>query len=343
MSAMQETSGPAAVTARVMKAMVQDRYGPPGEVLAMREVPVPEPGNGEVLIRVRNSSVNAAEWHLMNGKPYMLRLAFGFRPRNPVLGADVSGIVEAVGPRASRFAPGDEVFGEIGAGAYAEYAVGAEKHLALKPEGVGFEDAAAVGVAGLTALQGLRDVLEVSPGDKVLINGASGGVGTYAIQIAKVLGGEVTAVCSTRNVDQARRLGADTVVDYLEQDITSSAERFDVFFDIAGNHEVGKCKTLLADGGRYVMVGGPKGNWLGPVPRLVRGMMSFAFSNKKMRNFVAASRAEDLEELGRLLGSGEIVSVIEDHFPLPETVVPLERQGQFHARAKTVIDIEGAV
>lgn len=340
---MQEAKDAGVVATRVMKAVAQDRYGPAGDVLKMREVPVPEPGEGEVLVRVHNSSVNAMEWHLMNGKPYVMRVALGLRPRNPVLGADVSGTVEMVGAGVTRFKPGDRVFGEIEAGAYAEYAVGPETKLALKPDGVGFAEAGAVGVAGLTALQGLRDVLGVRPGEKVLINGASGGVGTYAIQIAKALGATVTAVCSTRNVDQARRLGADNVLDYSKEDITSSDEKFDAFFDIAGNHTPGQCKALLSDGGRYVMVGGPKGDWLGPLPRMARRMISFAFSDKKMGNFVAASRAEDLEELGRLLASGDVVSVIEAHVPLPDIAAPLDAQGQFHARSKTVIDVAGAV
>jgi len=331
------------VAPKSMKAMVQERYGPAAEVLTLREVPVPDVGPGEVLVRVHSSSVNAMEWHLMNGKPYLLRPMFGLRPRSATLGADLSGTIVTTGADVTRFVPGDRVFGEVEAGAYAEFANAAEGHLVPKPSGVSFEEAAVVGVAGLTALQGLRDVLEVRPGEKVLINGGSGGVGTYAIQVAKVLGAEVTVVCSTRNVEQARRLGADTVVDYEREDITRSDERFDAMFDIAGNHGVRECKRLLAPGGRYVMVGGPKGNWLGPVPRLLRGVALFAFGTKKLRNFVASSRAEDLEELGRLLAAGEITSVIEDRYPLPEVVVPLDRQGEFHARAKTLIEVEGAL
>lgn len=326
-----------------MKAMVQDRYGAAAEVLRMREVPVPEVGPGEVLVRVRSSSVNAMEWHLMNGKPYLLRPMFGLRPRSATLGADLSGTVVATGADVTRFVPGDQVFGEIEAGAYAEYTSAAEPHLVHKPSGVSFDEAAVVGVAGLTALQGLRDVLGVRPGEKVLINGGSGGVGTYAIQVAKVLGAEVTAVCSTRNVEQARRLGADTVVDYQNEDITRTDARFDAMFDIAGNHGVRQCKRLLAPGGRYVLVGGPKGDWLASVPRMLRGVVTFAFGGKKMRYFVASSRAEDLDELGRLLAAGEITSVIEDRYPLPEIAVPLDRQGEFHAQAKTLIEVEGAV
>lgn len=337
------TDGTVAVVPRTMKAMVRDRYGPAREVLAMGELPTPEIGRGEVLVRVGFSSVNAMEWHLMNGKPYLVRPSFGLRPKSPVLGADVSGTVVAVGANVTRFQPGDEVFGEIGAGAYAEFAKAAEEHLVVKPENVSFEAAAAVGVAGLTALQGLRDVLGLKAGQKVLINGASGGVGTYAVQIAKALGAEVTAVCSTRNVGQALELGADRVVDYQEADITQTDERFHAMYDIAGNHPVRDCKDLLSPTGSYLMVGGPKGNWLGPIPRLLRSMLVFAVGGKKQRIFVAKSRADDLAELGSLLSSGAIRSVIEDTFPLPEVGTPLDRQGEFHARAKTLIQVEGTV
>lgn len=326
-----------------MRAMVQSEYGSAGRVLRPADVPVPEAGGDEVLVRVHSSSVNAMEWHLMNGKPYVFRAVFGFKPKTSTLGADISGTVVAVGEGVSRFQSGDPVFGEIGAGAYAEFAKAAERHLVSKPENVSFEAAAAIGVAGLTALQGMRDVLGVEPGQRVLINGASGGVGTYAIQIAKHLGAEVTAVCSTRNVDQARGLGADHVVDYQREDITSAPERFDAIFDIPGNHRLRACKGLLAPGGTYVMVGGPKGDWTGPLLRLIRGKLLFAVGDKKMANFVAESRADDLAELGTLLASGKIRSVIEDSFPLTEVGAPLDRQGAFHARAKTVIRVEGTV
>jgi NADPH:quinone reductase-like Zn-dependent oxidoreductase len=331
------------VLPKTMKAMVQERYGPASEVLEMRQVPIPELAADDVLVRVHSSSVNAMEWHLINGKPYLARPTFGLRPKSPTLGADISGTVVAVGADVTRFRPGDEVFGEIGAGAYAEFAKGAEDHLVVKPENVTFETAAAAGVAGLTALQGLRDVLGVQAGQTVLINGASGGVGTYAVQIAKALGAEVTAVCSTRNVDQARDLGADRVVDYKKDDITRTDQRFDAFLDIAGNHPLRVCKRLLAPRGKYLMVGGPKGDWLGPIPRLLRGALVFAIGAKRQKFFVAKSNADDLAELGSLFSYGRLRSVIEDTFPLAEAVTPLDRQGQFHARAKTLIQVEGTV
>ncbi len=328
---------------QTMVAAVQDRYGTAAEVLSLREVPVPDASDGEVLVRVHSSSVNAMEWHLLNGKPYVFRAAFGFQPRNPILGADISGTVVATGPAVTRLAPGDEVFGSIGSGAYAEYAVASEDHLVVKPPTVGHLEAGVVGIAGLTALQGLRDVLSVQEGQRLLINGASGGVGTYAIQVGKALGAEVTAVCSTRNTDQAQRLGADDVVDYEKTDITKSPARYDAFFDIAALHSVRVCARLLRPGGSYVMVGGPKGDWTGPLFRLIRGKLVFSLSRSSMGNFVAASRSDDLDELGAMLASGRLHSVIEETVPLSEVGVALDRQGAFHARAKTAVLVEGAL
>jgi NADPH:quinone reductase-like Zn-dependent oxidoreductase len=331
------------VVRKTMKAMVQDRYGPAAEVLTMREVQVPEPGPGEVLVRVHSSSVNAMEWHLMNGKPYVFRVMMGFTPRDPTLGADVSGTVVATGPGVTRFSPGDRVFGAIGIGAYAEFARAGEGHLTIVPSGVGLAEAGAVGIAGLTALQGLRDVMGVGEGQRLLVNGASGGVGTFAIQIGKALGAEVTAVCSTRNVEQARRLGADEVLDYEKTDVTKSAARFDAFFDIAGNHRLRECARLLEPGAIYVMVGGPKGNWTGPLLRMIRGRLVFAFGGKRTDNFVAESREPDLAQLGAWLASGQLSTVIEETVPLGEVGAALDRQGAFHARAKTAVLVEGAV
>lgn len=328
---------------QTMPAMMQDRYGRPSQVLTRREVPLPRVGLGEVLVQVHSSSINAMEWHLVNGKPYLLRVAFGLRPRRPILGADVAGTVVTVGEDVTRFAPGDHVFGEIGAGAYARYAVAQERHLVMKPEPVGFEEAAAVGVAGLTALQGLRDVLAVNRGHRVLINGASGGVGTYAVQVAKWLGAEVTAVCSARNVAQAAELGADVVINYEKEDVSRSSERFDAIFDLVGNHPLRSCKRLTAPGGTYLMVGGPKGDWAGPLPRLLAAAMLFAFGDAKLRTFVAASEADDLALLGELLASVRLRSVIEDRVLLTDVGAAIERQGRFHARAKTVVNVEGVV
>lgn len=328
---------------QTMPAMCQDRYGPPSRVLTLREVPLPRVDRGEVLVQVHTSSVNAMEWHLVNGKPYLLRVAFGLRPRRPTLGADVAGTVVAVGENVTRLAPGDHVFGEIGAGAYAGYAVAPERHLVVKPDTVGFEEAAAVGVAGLTALQGLRDVLGVTRGQKVLINGASGGVGTYAVQIAKWLGAEVTAVCSTRNVTQAAELGADVVIDYEKEDVTRSSGRFEAIFDLVGNHPLRSCRRLTAPGGTYLMVGGPKGDWAGPLPRLLAAAVVFAFGDARVRSFVATSNFDDLTQLAELMATGRLRSVIEDRIPLTDVGSALETQGRFHARAKTVVNVEGVL
>jgi NADPH:quinone reductase-like Zn-dependent oxidoreductase len=324
---------------RTMQAMVQDRYGHATDVLSQRTVPVPEIDAHEILVRIRSSSVNAMEWHLVNGKPYIFRASFGFRPQ-PTPGADLSGVIEAVGSDVGTFRVGDEVFGEIWTGAYAQYARANEEDLALKPKGVTFREAAAVGVAGLTALQGLRDVAGVEPGQKVLINGASGGVGTYAIQIAKVLGAEVTAVCSTRNVELARSLGADRVIDYTRQDFTATDDRFDVMFDLPGNRSLRACKRLLAPGGTYVMVGGAKGDWIGPLPRLLAAKTLFGFSDKRETSFTVAGNRSDLEYLGQLLATGEIHSVIQASVPLSDVATAVDRQGEFHALGKTVVVVK---
>lgn len=324
----------------MMNAMVQRRYGPLPEVVEPAVVPKPVPADDQVLIRVHASSVNAMEWHLMSGVPLLFRPVFGVRkPKNEIFGADVAGVVEAVGSHVTAFGPGDAVFGDIGVGAYAEYALGYERHLAHKPDAVSFESAAAVGVAGLTALQFLRDIGEVEPGQKVLINGASGGVGTYAIQIGKVLGAEVTAVCSTRNVDQARRLGADHVVDYTTADPLDTNERYDVILDIAGTRSLSATKRVMAPSGTYLMVGGSKNRWVGPIPRVVWGALSFLLGSKRQRVHTAVSKAEDLEYLGELLASGAITSVIHDRYPLRQVAIPLESQGSFHARGKTVVTV----
>lgn len=339
----QTTSVPPQVIPKTMTAMVRRRYGTAADVLRREDITVPEPGDGEVLVQVHSTSVNAMEWHLTVGKPYLVRPSFGLTPRNPVLGADVSGTVVATGPNVERHSVGDEVLGAIGAGAYAEFAVADQDHLVAKPANVGFAEAGVVGVAGLTALQGLRDVLAVSEGDQLLINGASGGVGTFAIQVGKTLGSEVIAVCSQRNVDQAYQLGADHVVDYEKTDISTIPARFDAFFDIAATQTARQSARMLKPGGRYVMVGGAKGDWAGPLLRLVRAAAVFAASDKKLGNFVATSRYDDLAALAEMVASGKVRPVIEDTFPLARLGIPLDRQGAFHARAKTSILVRGGL
>jgi NADPH:quinone reductase-like Zn-dependent oxidoreductase len=343
MSSRATETNSLATVPKTMTAMVQEKYGNAVDVLESRQVPVPSAGDGQLLVKVHSSSVNALEWHLMNGKPYLFRPVFGLRPKRPTLGADFSGTIAGVGGEVDGFDVGDEVFGSGHAGAYAEYLATSASNVALKPGVVSFEDAAAIGVAGLTALQGLRDIGELRSGDKVLINGSSGGVGTYAVQIAKALGAEVTAVCSSRNAAAAAALGADRVIEYESEDFTATNERFDLIFDGPGNRSLRACKRLLKAGGCYVMFGGPKGNWMGPAPRIVRGKLLFMFGDKRHASFTSTTRADDLVLLGELLASGKVRSAIEGRFHLAEVSVPLDRQGQFHAQGKTVVVVEGTV
>ena len=322
-----------------MKAVTLYEYGGP-EKLKFEDIDKPVPEDDEVLIEVKAASLNIADWHMMTGTPYMVRLmGSGFRrPKSPKVGSDVAGIVEAVGNDVSRFQPGDEVFGEI-SGSFAEYAVAKEKNLATKPSNASFEEAAAVPLAGLTALQGLRDHGQVKAGDKVLINGASGSVGTWAVQIAKALGAEVTAVCSTHNVDAAREMGADHVIDYTKDDFTKLATGFDAMIDIVGNRKLSECRDLLGDGGRYVMVSGPKRKWLGPMGRMLAAQFIFMRRSQKFVWYVANENRVDLEELQGMVERGEISAVIDRRYSLSEVPDAFRYLGEGHARAKLVVNI----
>lgn len=320
-----------------MNAIVQRRYGVGN--LEVMEVPTPAPAPDQVLVEVRASSINAYEWHMTAGIPYFMRLTQGLtRPKTDRVGADIAGTVVAAGPDVTRFVVGDEVFGDIGSGAYAEYAVALERKLARKPDAVSFEEAAAAPLAGLTALQGLRDAGRLRAGENVLIIGASGGVGTYAVQIAKVMGAQVTAVCSTQNVRTASSLGADTVVDYTKQDFTRLGERYDLIFDGPGNTALRHLRRLMKPDGRYVLFGGPKGSFVGPLTRLVRTTAYFRLTSQRFGGmFLAMVNADDLDHLGTLLASGEIRSVIADRIPLRDVPEALHSQGRFHATGKTVV------
>ena len=320
-----------------MKAIVQDKYGI-ADGLELREVETPVIDDDEILIEVRASSVNAADWHMTSGGPFLVRLSGGlFKPKMVTPGLDVAGRVEAVGENVTRFKAGDSVFGELPGGAYAEYTRASEQHVVPIPAGVTFEQAGAVPVAGLTALQGLRDHGQLQAGQSVLINGASGGVGTYAVQISKFLGAEVTAVCSTRNVDQAWSIGADHVIDYTQDQFADSGRRYDLILDIEGRGPVAHCKRVLNPKGTYVVVGGPKGYWLGPLPRLVRAKLAFMRRGKAMTFFLAKSNHDDLNLLGELLASGQVKSVIEGQRPLGEVPEALAYLGEGHSKGKTVI------
>ncbi len=324
-----------------MKAIVIDRYGTP-DVLRLEEVAKPVPGDGEVLVRVRASSVNPYDWHFLTGLPKLFRPAFGGlrRPKYRILGADLAGQVEAVGPGVTRFAPGDEVFGQTTAGAYAEYVAVAEAELAPKPANLTFEQAAAVPLAGFTALQAIRDQGKVQPGQKVLVNGASGGVGTLAVQIAKSYGAEVTGVCSTPNVDLVRSIGADHVIDYTRDDFTSSPQRYDLLFDNVGNRSLAEYRRVLAPKGLYLASYGQPGNkWLGPIWFLARMALLSPFVSQKLTTFTSRPTAEDLYALKGLIEAGTLTPVVDRAYPLREVPDAFRYLEQWHVRGKVVITI----
>ena len=318
-----------------MKAIVAERYGRP-DVLELRDVERPAIEDDQVLVRVHASSVNPVEWYRVTG-PLFARGGGIRRPATPAVGADLAGRVEAVGSAVTSIAPGDEVFG-TGVGAWAEYAAAGESRLAPKPAGLSFEDAAAVPIAGITALQALRDHGHVEAGQKVLINGASGGVGTFAIQLAKSFGAEVTAVCSTGNVEQAGSLGADRVVDYTREDFTRSGVRHDLLLDVAGSRSLGDLGRVLTPEGTVVLVGGRMTyRGLGPLPHLGATLVSSKLRRRAVRFFVARIGTEDLACLACLLGAGTIRSVIERTYALDEAPEALADLGEGHARGKLVI------
>jgi NADPH:quinone reductase-like Zn-dependent oxidoreductase len=323
-----------------MKAFTRTEYGSP-DVLELRDVEKPSPAADEVLVRVRAASVNPVDWHELTGEPYVLRLQEGLRrPKSERLGADFAGTVEAVGSSVTRFRPGDEVFG-VRNGAFADYLVVKEdRAVAPKPARLSFEQAAAVGVAALTALQGLRDKGQIRAGHKVLINGASGGVGTFAVQIAKSFGAHVTAVCSTPNVETARSLGADEVVDYTREDFTRSGKRYDLLLDIAGNRSWAERKRVLADEARLVVVGGPKKNrWIGPLGGMVKARVLSMGGSQSIVSFIAKPEREDLETLRELLEAGTMTPVIDRRYELGELREALSYLAEGHARGKIVITV----
>src|SRR6266540_558965 len=323
-----------------MKAIVQDKYGSP-DVLALREIDKPVVKDGEVLVRVHAAGVDRGVWHLMTGLPYLVRIAgYGLRaPKNPVLGMDLAGVVEAVGKNVTRFQRGDEVFG-IGKGTYAEYARAPENKLAPKPARLTFEQAAAVAISGLTALQGLRDHGHVQPGQKVLIIGASGGVGSYAVQLAKAFGAEVAAVCSTTKVDLVRSLGADHVIDYARDDFADGVSRYDVILDIGGNSSLSRLRRALTPRGTLVIVGGEKdGRWLGGTDRQIRALMLSPFLGQKLGTFISKENHEDMLVLKKLIEAGKVRPVIDRTYPLSEAPQAIRYLEQGHARGKVVITV----
>jgi NADPH:quinone reductase-like Zn-dependent oxidoreductase len=326
-----------------MKALVYERYGPP-DVLELREVDKPVVGDDEVLVRVHATSVNPVDWHTMTGTPYLVRLESGLRkPKREVLGVDFAGTVEAVGRNVQRFQPGDEVFGARD-GAFAEYVcVREDRAVALKPANVTFEQAAAVPVAALSALQGLRDKGQIQQGQKVLINGGSGGVGTFAVQIAKSFGAEVTGVCSTRNVDTVRSIGADHVIDYTQEDFTQGGHRYDLILDIAGNRSWSDYRRVLDEKATVVVVGGPKkGRWIGPLSQVVKlRLSSLGGSRRVVAPFLAKVNKEDLVVLQELLEAGTVTPVIDRQYELSELREALRYLGEGHAQGKVVVTVLG--
>ena len=321
-----------------MKAIVYHIYGSP-DVLELKEVEKPTPQDDEVLIRINAASVNAADWHLMRGKPFLVRLmGFGLlKPKHKILGTDIAGRVEAVGRNVKQFQPGDEVFGSI-RGGFAEYVCAREDSLVLKPANISFEEAAAVPIAAVTALQGLRDKGRIQPGQKVLINGASGGVGTFAVQIAKSFGTEVTAVCSTRNVDMARSIGADHVIDYTQEDFTHNGQGYDLILSANGYHPISDYKRALSPRGTYVMSGGSSMAQL--FQAMLLGPLISMTGSKKMGNLMAKLNQKDLVFMEELLEGGKVVPVIERRYPLSETAEAIRYLEEGHARGKVVITVD---
>jgi NADPH:quinone reductase-like Zn-dependent oxidoreductase len=326
-----------------VRAIVQSSYGPP-ESLRLQEVERPEIGDDGVLVRVRAASVNPLDWHVVRGLPYLLRLSEGLRrPKVPVRGVDVAGVVEAVGAAVTELRPGGEVFG-MRNGSLAEYVAGRERNFAPKPAALGFEEAAALPVAGITALQALRDKGELQGGQKLLVNGAAGGVGTLAVQIAKAWGADVTGVCSARNVELVRSLGADDVVDYAARDFTRDGRRYDLILDLVGNRSLRDLRRALTPKGTLVMSGGGdvstnRRKLLGPMAFTLRGIALSPFVGQRLLPFLAKLRKEDLLALAELVDAGKLRPVLDRTFPLPEAPEALRYLEAGHARGKVAITV----
>ena len=331
-------SPPEGVT--LMKATTYSCYGS-HEVLRLEDIPKPTPADDELLVRVRAAAINPLEWHYMQGTPYIMRLSSGLgKPTTTRLGVDFAGTVEAVGRNVERFQPGDEVFGGRN-GALAEYLTVREHGaVARKPGNVTFEEAAAVGVAATTALQALRDRGNLQPGQRVLINGASGGVGTFAVQIAKALGAHVTGVSSTRNLELVRSLGADHVIDYTAENFTEGSQRWDLIIDNVGNHPLRAYRRVLGPEGIVVLVGGPKDDpWLGPLTRVARAAIYSRLVSQSFPALLAELNQEDLILLGSLMESGQVGSVIDGRYPLSEVPAAIEYLEQGRSRGKNVVSV----
>jgi len=320
-----------------MKAAVYAEYGPP-DVVQIADVEKPVPKDDEVLLKVAAASVNPLDFHFMRGTPYLIRIIGGLRkPKEPRLGVDVAGQVEAVGRSVTQFRAGDEVFGSC-RGAFAEYVCTREAGLVVKPDNMSFEQAAAAPVATFTTLQGFRNNGKIQPGQKVLINSAAGGVGTFAVQIAKSFGAEVTGVCGTRNVEMVSSIGADHVVDYTQENFTQGAQRYDLIFDCIGNHSLLACRRVLNPNGRYIAVGGPSSPWmLAFLARAIAAPLLSRFVSQKLAFVGAKSRKEDLTIARELMASGKVTPVIDRRYRLSEVREALRYLETGHARGKVVI------
>jgi NADPH:quinone reductase-like Zn-dependent oxidoreductase len=324
-----------------MKAIVYHEYGS-ADVLKCEEIEKPVPKDDEILIKVRAASVNPLDWRLMRGEPRVLRIM----PRLLKMpigrpGVDVAGEVEAVGKNVTQFKPGDQVFGGC-RGAFAEYATTREKSIATKPESLTYEQAASIYVAGLTALQGLRDKGKLQPGQKVLVNGAAGGVGTFAVQIAKSFGADVTGVCSTRNLEMVKSIGANAVIDYTKEDFTKLPRRYDLILECVGNHSFSECRRVLNTAGRFVMVGGPHDpSVIGLLTLMIKPLLLSPFVSQKAVMFIAKSRQDDLILLGELIATGKLKPVIDSRYSLGDAADALRRSEEGHARGKVIIDLSG--
>ena len=322
-----------------MNAITQHRYGGL-DTVEYETVVRPVAQKDEVLIRVQGASINAADWLIMQGEPFIVRLAFGLRrPRVSTRGRDVSGVVEAVGDDVLGFSVGDEVYAEVDAGSFAEYTVARQKRLAHKPSRLSFGEAAAVPLAATTALQGVRDVAKIKPGDKVLINGASGGVGSFAVQLAKAFGAEVTGVCSTANLDFVRSLGADHAIDYTVENFATGEARYDVIFDLVSNRSLAECRRALTRRGTLVLASGNGGRVLGPLRRMLAAMLLGMFVPQSLRPFTAVASGADLEVLRGLIEAGTITPPVDRSYPLAETAEAIRYFAGEHPRGKVTITV----
>lgn len=323
-----------------MQAVVHHHYGSP-DVLELQEIAKPTPAEGQVLIRVRTASVNPYDWHFLRGMPSFLRLFIGMRrPKSPRLGADVAGIVEAVGANAAPFKPGDAVFGTA-KGSFAEYACAVTSQLAVKPQEISFEQAACLPIAGITALQGVRDKGKVQTGQTVLINGAAGGVGTFAVQIAKSFGARVAGVSSTRNVELLRSIGADEVIDYTREDFARSGQHYDLFFDLVGNRSLTDCLRAVQPRGTYISCGGggPDRSTMNLLAGLLQNAVRSCFAKQKMPGLLAKINREDLAFLADLVQTGRVIPVVDRTYSLPEVAEAIRHVESGHARGKVVISV----